>query len=329
MLVVIWLKLRQRRNESVPLKTRVNNQITSTFSDKTKFKEHRLRSFGIKLNNMAKFNIYKIEKTKENDLLAKLQKSGLSLVSEKQIGGFGLSFYLSTEPEAIDIWWTKLYADYLGDIEEPKNKAHYAVFILSSESLLYAVSMKKSHFYLKDFCDIDFGINLAERIADSNHLKLKNAKLFGGKKNKTIISYQENSQFDFDSGESIHYVKAKTVDASRWGKVTSFGNSAQFNLEMKPDELPAFIQSIEIELKKEPKTHLPRATTILDAKKIYELDEKLIEEIFNLTNTTLQTSETTISGVDFVFLDATQYWFVFERKSYQINGDRTYALTAT
>ena len=115
---------------------------------------------------MAKYNIYKIDKTKEAALIEKLEAVGLSQSGQKTIDGFTLSFYLSQEPEAIDIWWTDLYAEYLGTDEKPKNKAYFAVFLISNNSLLYAISMGKSHFYLKDFCDTDFGINLAERIAE-------------------------------------------------------------------------------------------------------------------------------------------------------------------
>lgn len=270
---------------------------------------------------MAKFNIYKMDKTKESSLLEKLQAVGLSRSGQKTVDGFSLSLYLSQEPEAIDIWWTELYADYLGTIEKPKNKAYFAVFLISNSSLLYAISMGKSHFYLKDFCDGDFGINLAERIADNDHLKLKNSKLFGGKKSKTIISYQENSKFEYDSGESIHYVKARTTDIEKWGEIASFGNSAQLHREITPDDLPELVKSIEEELRKEPKIILPRATAISDEAKISELDQKLAQEILNSTNAGLQPAEATVSGVDFVFLDKNQFRFIFDRQRYDIDGE--------
>ena len=270
---------------------------------------------------MAKFNIYKIDKAKESTLLEKLEAVGLSHSGQKTIDDFTLSLYLSKKPEDIDIWWTDLYADYLDKDEKPKNKAYFAVFLVSNNSLLYAISMGKSHFYLKDFCDIDFGINLAERITDNNNLKLKNSKLFGGKKNKIIISYQENSEFEYDSGESIHYVKAKTADAEKWGEVGSFGNSTQLHLEITPDDLPELVKSIEDELQKEPTIVLPRATAILDETKIAELDQKLTQEILSNTNAELQPSEATVSGVDFVFLDKNQYRFIFNRQRHDVEGE--------
>ena len=270
---------------------------------------------------MAKFNVYKMDKAKESSLLEKLRAVGLSRSGQKTIDGFTLSFYLSQEPEAIDIWWTDLYIDYLGTNEKPKNKAYFAVFLISNDSMLYAISMGKSHFYLKDFCDTDFGINLAERIADNNNLKLKNSKLFGGKKSKTIISYQENSEFEYDSGESIQYVKAKTIDKEKWGEVASFGNSAQLHLEITPDDLPDLVKVIEEELQKEPKIVLPRATVITDEVKITELDNNLAQEIIDSTNAGLQVAEATVSGVDFVFLDKNQYRFRFENNKQDVEGE--------
>jgi uncharacterized protein (TIGR04141 family) len=270
---------------------------------------------------MAKYNIYKIDKNKETDLIEKLQSVGLSLAGQKIIDDFTLSFYVSEKPDDIHIWWVDLYNDYLKLDPKPKNKAYYAVLLISSSALFYAVSMGKSHFYLKDFCDTDFGINLAERIADNNNLKLKNSKLFGGKKSKTIISYQEHSEFEYDSGESINYVKANTIDKEKWGEIASFGNSVQLHLEKSPDDLPELIETIEEELKKEPQIVLPRATAITDDKEITKLDKKLAHEIVNNTISELQVAEANVSGVDFVFIDKNQYQFIFGQQRQKIEGE--------
>ncbi|GIL19446.1 DUF6119 family protein [Candidatus Jettenia sp. AMX1] len=267
---------------------------------------------------MAKYNIYRIEKSKESSLIEKLQTIGLSLARKKSINGFTLSFYFSKEPEDIDIWWVDLYKDYFSSDNKPKNKAYFGVFLISNSTLSYAISMGKSHFYLKDFCDTDFGINLAERIADDNNLKLKNSKLFGGKRSKTIISYQENSEIEYDSGESIHYVKAKTINKDKWGEIASFGNSTQLHLKILPDNLPELVQAIEEELRKNPRIILPRATSVVDSTKIVELDQKLAQEILNSTNAGLQPAEATVSGVDFIFLGKNQYSFILGRQRQDI-----------
>lgn len=272
---------------------------------------------------MGKYNIYRIVKPKEPSLIEKLKSVGLSDVGRRELESFNLTFFVSKEPEDIDIWWVDLYKDYLENLNKKlKNKAYFGIFLLSNENLCYAISMGKSHFYLKDYCDTDFGINLAERIADRNHWKLKNSKLFGGKRSKIITCYQENSEFEHDSGESIHYIKAKTIDKERWGSIASFGNSVQLHLEIKPDGLPKLVNQVEEELRKEPKITLPRATAISDDDKIKVLDQKLVQAIQDKTSTTLQAAEATVSGVDFIFLDKNNYRFLMKgKKSQNIEGE--------
>ncbi|HEN4765369.1 TPA: TIGR04141 family sporadically distributed protein, partial [Legionella pneumophila] len=200
---------------------------------------------------MAKFNIFRLKKETERNLLDKFRSVGLMLCNKKEIDGFTLTLFISKNPKQVDIWWVDLYDEYLDVIEDkPKNKVYFGVFLISNESLLYAVSMGKSHFYLKEFCDLDFGINMAERIADNSNLKLKNSKLFGSKRNKSIISYQNNSEFEYDSGESIHFLKSESIDKNIWGKMVSFGNSIQIELDITPDKLPDIVLNIESELKK-------------------------------------------------------------------------------
>lgn len=263
---------------------------------------------------MAKFNIYKIKKENEVSLKEKFSSVGLEKTGEKNIKGFNLSLYISKNPKDIDIWWIDLYRDYIDITPKPKNKAYFSVFLIAKSDLLYAVSMGKSHFYLKDFCFTDFGIDLAERIVDEKNLKLKNSKLFGGKRNKTITSYQENSDLEYDSGESIQYLKAKTIDKNKWGDIVSFGNSVQFNLDIKPEQLIDLVLDIEKELLKKEKIILPRATEIIDTTKILELDNSLIQAIDD-SDTVVQIEETSLSGVEFVFLDSNNFKFLFNRKT--------------
>ncbi|HHT9854125.1 TPA: DUF6119 family protein, partial [Legionella pneumophila] len=264
---------------------------------------------------MAKFNIFRLKKETERNLLDKFRSVGLMLCNKKEIDGFTLTLFISKNPKQVDIWWVDLYDEYLDVIEDkPKNKVYFGVFLISNESLLYAVSMGKSHFYLKEFCDLDFGINMAERIADNSNLKLKNSKLFGSKRNKSIISYQNNSEFEYDSGESIHFLKSESIDKNIWGKMVSFGNSIQIELDITPDKLPDIVLNIESELKKDPRIILPRANKVEDIKKIGELDIKLVREILTDSDADLQATETTLSGVDFIFLDKSEYSFLYNRK---------------
>lgn len=65
---------------------------------------------------MTKYNIYKIEKTKEHSLIEKLQSVGLNKIHEEEINNFRLGFYFSNEPDKVDIWWVKKYQMFFEDI---------------------------------------------------------------------------------------------------------------------------------------------------------------------------------------------------------------------
>jgi len=173
------------------------------------------------------------------------------------------------------------------------------------------VSLGKSHFYLKSFCDLDFGLNLAERIVDETDIRIKNSKFYKSRRNKIITTYQRGSSIDFDSGESMHYIKAKTIDEKTWGKTASFGHSAQFNIEISPDALSNFITTIEKVLQEKPRVNLPKVFVVQDESKQKELDNILVNAILKEDNTesNISIEEISLSGVSFIFSDQYEYSF--------------------
>jgi len=275
---------------------------------------------------MAKFNLYKINPDQRDELVKKLQSVGLSKIGSKNINGFTLDFYFSEEPDAIDMWWTEIYKDFFGTIEKPKNKIYFATLLIYNSQVVYAVSLGKSHFYLKHFCDGDFGLNLAERIADDINPKIKNSKFYKSRKNKIITTYQEGSGIDFDSGESLHYLRAKTIDKDNWGKTASFGHSAQFRIEIKPEELPGFIKKIEETLKQNSRIKLPKVILVQDEETKNKLDNLLAKVLAGSSqSSTVQESDITLSGVDFIFSDQYEYSFYVrrDRNSHTDKGELT------
>jgi len=253
--------------------------------------------------------------SKKDELINKLESTGLKKLGSKTIDNFNLDFYFSPDPEPISIWWAETYKDFLSGVEQPKNKIYFAVLIIYSSSVCYAISLGKSHFYLKDYCDLDFGLNLAERIA-SEEIKIKNSKFYKNKKNKIITTYQKGSAIDFESGESMHYLKTNTIDKLNWGETVSFGHSAQFGIELKPADLPGFIDKIEKTLTEPQRFKLPKVDVVQNEEKQEELDNLLADAISGTTEiSSLQTNEITLSGVEFIFSDQHEY-------SFYLKGDR-------
>ncbi|WP_236979692.1 DUF6119 family protein [Membranihabitans maritimus] len=264
---------------------------------------------------MPKFNIYKIDVNKKDDLVEKLESVNLTKTGEKVLDGYSLEFYFSKTPDEVEVWWTEIYSEFINQEEVPKNSIYFGTMLVYNNQVCYAISLGKSHFYLKKFSDTDFGLNLGERIVDEENLKIKNSKFFKSKKSKTITSYQSNTPVTYDSGESLHYIKAKTISMDEWGKVASFGTSAQLNLDILPDELPNLINRIEIKLFEDPIIKLPKTELIKDEEVEEMLDARLGIALEAKENPAIQIDEFSVSGVDFIFSERSSYKFYIQGDS--------------
>lgn len=265
---------------------------------------------------MPKYNLYRIPKDKEEDLLGKLRLSGLEQIGEQTLDGFHMKFFFSSQPDEIDIWWVETYREFLGELETPKNLMHFGVLLISGDEICYAISLGKAHFYLSQFCDADFGLNLAERIIDENDLKIKNSKYYKSAKSKMITTYQQGSQIMFDSGESMHYIKGKTIDPITWGRMVSFGTSVHLNISKEPLEIANFINHIEDVLRQEIRVKLPKVDVVKDSTVIQRLDRFLARSILRTReDSSINIEEFTMSGVDFIFSDTHEYSLYLKGKS--------------
>jgi len=118
---------------------------------------------------------------------------------------------------------------------------------------------------------------------------------------------------DYDSGESMQYIKAKTIDEEKWGSVVSFGNSVSFSINKNPQDLTILINDIEEILKERPKFSIPRVEEIKDEEQINQLNLKLVSQLLN-DDSNIQTEEVSMYGVDFVFSDKNQYTLFLKGK---------------
>lgn len=221
---------------------------------------------------------------------------------EKEVNSFKYEFFFSQKPDEVDIWWIETYKEFLSVADAPQNKIYFGVLLITNDSVLYAVSLGKSHFYLRQFCDSDFGLNLAERIADKDDLRIKSSKFYRSQKSKIITTYQKGTGINFDSGESMHYLKVKTSDDGLWGKVASFGSSVQLTLSLQPKDLYVLVDRIEKELKKPSQHQFPKAELVKDEEIIKRLDKKLCDDILS-SSAIVNIDEIAVSGVDFIFAD--------------------------
>lgn len=252
---------------------------------------------------MAQYNIYRIKKAREGDLVAKLKSVGLCKTYDQTVDGVNCTFYLSANPKPSSIWWADLYKEFIGaaTAKTISNQNYFGAFILSGDGFCYVVSLGKTHFYLKDFCHLDFGIDVGTRIIDKQSIDVKSSRLFGGRRRKTLTTYQSDSPIEFDSGEAIVYLKGKTV-SDHWGSKVTCGHSVLFGVKgMQPPALPSLIRSIESKLKEDALFVIPTSQEIQDRDEIDRLDEELVQSIRG-SKSMVMMDEQSISGVEFVFL---------------------------
>jgi len=252
---------------------------------------------------MSKYNIYKIIPEKTSGLLNKLTSVNLQGQTKKVIGHYTMQLFFPNKPDEKDVPWFEQYKNFIDKkSEDIKNRTYFAVLLIfKGESAIYAISLGKSHFYLQEFCDLDFGVNIGIRLLNEKSVNSKNAKIFGSTKKKSLIVYKPNTPIDIESGEAVMYIKGKTIDEEKWGKTLICGTSAYFSIkDFNPTSLPGLIDSIEKTLKVEPLFNIPRANWINDPAEIKKLDQELIKSLKDISED-VEVEEQSLSGVDFIF----------------------------
>ena len=214
---------------------------------------------------------------KRFEMIEKLRAAGLELAKKTESDGCTLEFFISRDPDGSDIWWAKTYRDFL-DGELPKNIVYCAAFIVYCDDFCYAAALGKTYSTIKNYCDQDFGINMACRIA-ADRVKIKNSKFFKSRRNRVTSNYQSGNRIEFDSGESLDMIRASTVDPALWGSEANFGTAVQFSMDIAPDQLPAFVKRVEAVLAQPARMDLPKVALIRDALRLKDLDAKLVETL--------------------------------------------------
>ena len=193
---------------------------------------------------MASVNLYKIDSNKINDFLQDINNSDFERKTNpsltEDVDGekyeFKPSLYIVNPKQSNkEISWNWL----LDEFDEPSiniYKAPKAILIIDEirdeSEEIYAVTFGNSFFKVDKYCDRDFGFKFAARIEFSN-IKTTTLTSPNLKKNKTINTYIDYNELDFDSGESFAKLKIN-IKAERdfvlFKQSIEIGNSIRFNV---------------------------------------------------------------------------------------------------
>lgn len=231
------------------------------------------------------YNIYKIKHHKVKELKEKLKSVGLVEQKTLPISNYSKTFYFSENIKGNDVWWWETYREFFNDnVKEPKNTFNFGVLLcqsLKNEEQIYAVSLGKAHFYLSKFIYLDFGIDLAIRVADENSILLKKSRYFTGTKRQDVSSYQHFQKDSYEAGESVDHLKLKAANKEIWGERNIiFADSIQMDMDKQPLELSAIFQQIDESFRGEKIINLPKLESV-GAEAAGELDKLLLDHLKN------------------------------------------------
>jgi uncharacterized protein (TIGR04141 family) len=255
-------------------------------------------------------------------LRAKLESTGMSVIKNVQQDGWVGNFYYSPDEDPKESSWAAPYRTYFTDHPIPETHSPFAVFLFTKDDRAYALSYGKAHFYVRPYCDYDFGVELAKRIAQAEDTRLTASKRFSGRQRKTIRSYSNETRLRVESGESVDYVQAAILDefSETFGSIGKFGTSAQLTLDISAGDIGTLLTQIDVQLGNEPRFSMPRTTLITDDLEVARLDQHLLDQLQAEAGATEFSQNTyDLYGVDFVFASTGHYTMKYARRSQDVD----------
>ena len=165
---------------------------------------------------MGQINLYRIDPQKQQELIRELNKKlnrRNTVFISRQISEdisieFGLTLFKSADvPRTSDLGWSWVLEAFGIESEQVVSNPK-AVILIEVENSTYAVTFGHAFFLVDKYCDRDFGFNFCRRIP-LKEIKTTALTTPNSKRNKTVNTYINYNQLEFDSGESFAKIKAK------------------------------------------------------------------------------------------------------------------------
>lgn len=250
-----------------------------------------------------RLNIFRIPTDQVAALRDQLAQKGLTSTRGLVQAGWKGDFLFSANPKPGVIPWVKTFAKYL-DSDQYFNRSYFGVMLLKKGDACYAIAFGKAHFFVRPYCDYNFGIELAKRIANEDDIVQTAARRYQGRQRKDIRSFAGQSKLNVPPGSSVDFLQGRVISekSGRFGRSGKFGTSCLLAPDIEPDHIGRLLSAIEAELKKEARFKLPRTIVLSEEEEIERYDKKLIDELMSPVGTSdIATDTFDLFGVDFVF----------------------------
>jgi hypothetical protein len=258
---------------------------------------------------MGQVNIYKIDEDKKLDYILEINKKLEPIHHvdiEKEIASrkisFTFSLYLCHSNEQKDVSWNWIMQ--LFEQEALKTVANPRALInVEVANQTYCITFGATYFLVDKYCNKNFAFDFARRIKYDG-IKTTALTSPNSRRNKTVSTYIDYNEFEFDSGESFTKLKVKALiskDFPIYSESIEIGNSLKFNIkENSLSNMADLIIHIEDVIMNCVVIYgIPVFSKITDKNRIKELDDKLIKN--STEETKLNISELDIVGAYEIF----------------------------
>lgn len=267
---------------------------------------------------MSFVNLFGIERTQgSKDAFEEIVKTWRIIAPPKTVEmnkrKFKIRFYSIpyTASKNKEIAWKWVYTEFEIQAPEVTNNPRAALIIETDNGNEYCVSFGNSFFLIDKYCNREFGFEFAKKIS-IKEINTSTKFAPGHRRNKTISTYKNQLELDYDSSEA--YAKLKITEDTGSGfnlykPVLSIGQSIRFDIGNENNTLKRVVQLIshveDVIQNKPDRNPIPRFREIKDQNQINKLESILLREIKS-ENLAISTPDLDIYGATEIINNADQ-----------------------
>lgn len=261
---------------------------------------------------LGSINLYKIDTEKKQLFFQELaHKMDIQNTLFREKNGnrsapvkYGITLYISRSNVGKEITWNWILEEFNQDPIEIPSMPKGVVVIESEDKTTYAVTFGHAYFLVDKFCNREFGFEFARKLA-YEEIKTTTLTTPNSHRNKTVNTYINYSELEFDSGESFAKLKAKVKipeGFTLYKPSIEVGSSIRFStIEESLDLLLDIIIHVEYILDNEKdKYNIPVFSKVKDADRLGQLESNLLESTRE-NPSQINISELDIIGVTEIF----------------------------
>lgn len=256
---------------------------------------------------MGSINLYKIESEKKDEFIRMLSsKLNNKCTIETPFGQseeISFTLYVVNEENRNNVSWNWVLREFQQPEIRTLSLPKAVVLAEKEDDTTYAVTFGSAFFLVDKYCDKDFGFNFA-RMLSFDEIKTTTLTTPNSHRNKTVSTYVNYNQLEFDSGESFAKLKAKvnTDECSNKFKPSiEVGTSIKIVTDIETlQNISDIINYIEEKIANgEEKCKIPVFVKIKDKEYIDRLNERMQLEISEQPEIVI--SELEIVGANEIF----------------------------